>query len=562
MPPSGSRTIANPTSDQPSAISHQPLRVGIIGAGPAGLTAAYVLSKQGVPVAVFEADPEYVGGIARTARYKGYHFDIGGHRFFSKAKEVEDLWTEILPHDMLVRPRSSRIFYNGAFFTYPLKAFEALLKLGIVESMRCVLSYGRARLFPTEHPRSFEEWVTNQFGYRLFSIFFKTYTEKVWGMSCKEISADWAAQRIKGLSLTSAIRAALFPQRTSRDARDVIKTLIDTFRYPRRGPGMMWETCAARVREMGGDIRMGATVTGLRLDRATGRWTIRYEAGGAGRLRAEGASASAKASARHAEAHEIESERRRSASLAEARGDSDRAEAGEVDVDHVISSAPIRQLVAGIEPPMSGDSRAAAAALRYRDFLTVVLILKDRGVVADNWIYVHDPGVRVGRIQNFKSWSPEMVPDPAMTCYGLEYFCFENDDVWSAPDTELVDLGTRELAAIGLARPGDILDGCVVRQRKAYPVYDDDYTRHVATIREELDRMYPHLHLVGRNGMHKYNNQDHAMMTAMLTARNILAGERLYDVWQVNQDAEYHEAGAAGEQTGASGLRMVPTRVR
>jgi len=501
------------------------VHVGIIGAGPAGLTAAYLLAKQGVRVAVLEADPEYVGGIARTAKYKGYHFDIGGHRFFSKAKEVEDFWSEILPNDMLVRPRSSRIFYNGTFFTYPLKAFEALLKLGVLESTLCVLSYMRARAFPRKNERSFEDWVTNQFGYRLFRIFFKTYTEKVWGMDCKEISADWAAQRIKGLSLTSAIKNALLPQRTPKDSRDVIKTLIDSFRYPRRGPGMMWEVCAARVTEMGGTIHMGAEVVGCHLHGATGKWTIDYESRGSDGSDGTGG--------------------RRS-----------------LDVDHVISSAPIRQLVAGLEPPMSAASRAAAAALRYRDFLTVVLILKDRGVVSDNWIYVHDPGVRVGRVQNFKSWSPEMVPDPTMTCYGLEYFCFEHDAVWDSSDTDLIELGKRELAAIGLAEPADVVDGCVVRQRKAYPVYDDDYARHVATIRDELDQKYPRLHLVGRNGMHKYNNQDHAMMTAMLTARNIMADDALYDVWQVNQDAEYHEAGAAGAQAGTTGLRMVPTRVR
>jgi protoporphyrinogen oxidase len=498
--------------------------VGIIGAGPAGLTAAYVLAKEGIRATVLEADPEYVGGIARTARYKGYHFDIGGHRFFSKSKEVEDLWTEILPDDMLVRPRSSRIFYKGKFFAYPLKAIEALLKLGILESTRCVLSYLRARLFPVKNPRTLEEWVSNQFGHRLFTIFFKTYTEKVWGMSCKEISADWAAQRIKGLSLTTAVLNALLPRRPPKDRKDLVKTLIDTFRYPRRGPGMMWERCAARIQEMNGDIVMGARAVGCALDRATGRWTIEYEG---------------------AEVPGGDGGGRRS-----------------LEVDHVISSAPIRQLVAGLAPPMSEASRTAAASLRYRDFLTVVLILKERGVVSDNWIYVHDPGVRVGRVQNFKSWSPEMVPDPEMACYGLEYFCFENDEVWNASDSDLIELGRKELAAIGLAQPEDVVDGCVVRQRKAYPVYDDDYSRNVATIREELDRAYPGLHLVGRNGMHKYNNQDHAMMTAMLTARNIIAGDAIYDVWQVNQDAEYHEAGAAGAQVAASGLRMVPTRLR
>jgi protoporphyrinogen oxidase len=492
--------------------------VGIIGAGPAGLTAGYLLGKHGVRVTIFESDPEYVGGIARTARYKGYHFDIGGHRFFSKSREVEDLWTEILPDDMLVRPRSSRIFYQGKFFDYPLRASEALRKLGVVESTRCLLSYVEARVHPVKDPRSFEDWVSNQFGRRLFNIFFKTYTEKVWGMSCKDISADWAAQRIKGLSLASAVFHAVRPRRKPKDSREVIKTLIDSFRYPRRGPGMMWERCAQHVHRLGGEIRMGSTVIGCHLDRAAGRWTI-VSRNGDGRPQS-------------------------------------------LEVDHVISSAPIRELVAGITPRMSEPARMAASALRYRDFLTVILILKDRGAVSDNWIYIHDPGVKVGRVQNFKSWSPEMVPDPAMACYGLEYFCFEGDGLWNARDEDLIDLGRRELATIGLAEVADVVDGCVVRQRKAYPVYDDDYARHVAMIRHEIEDAYPNLHLVGRNGMHKYNNQDHAMMTAMLSARNILAGEPIYDIWRVNQDAEYHEAGEAGQQTGATGVRSVPVRQR
>jgi protoporphyrinogen oxidase len=490
--------------------------VVVIGAGPAGLTAAYELSKQGARVTVLEADPEYVGGIARTARYKGYHFDIGGHRFFSKSREIEDLWTELLPHDMLVRPRSSRIYYKGRFFTYPLRAVEALRKLGPVESLRCVLSYARARVAPVPDPRSFEDWVSNQFGRRLFEIFFKTYTEKVWGMSCKEISADWAAQRIKGLSLATAALNALRPQRGRRGG-DVIKTLIDTFRYPRRGPGMMWEACSARIRELGGEVRLGARVVGCRLARDDGQWTVEY-------IDADGT--------HHA-----------------------------VHADHVISSAPIQDLVRGIEPSMSATARSAAEALRYRDFLTVVLILQDRGAVTDNWVYVHDPGVRVGRVQNFKSWSPEMVPDPAMACYGLEYFCFEGDELWTAADPDLIALGRRELATIGLARDADVVDGCVVRQPKAYPVYDEGYARNVATIRNEIAAAYPGLHLVGRNGMHKYNNQDHAMMTALLCARNIVAGRALYDVWRVNEDAEYHEEGTAGQNSGATGLRGVPARV-
>jgi protoporphyrinogen oxidase len=498
-------------------VDHRP-SVGIIGAGPAGLTAGYMLGKQGVPVTIIETDARYVGGIARTARYKGYHFDIGGHRFFSKSREVEDLWSELLPDDMLVRPRSSRIFYRGKFFAYPLKAAEALFKLGLLESTRCVLSYARARLRPVKNPRNFQDWVSNQFGRRLFNIFFKTYTEKVWGMNCTEISADWAAQRIKGLSLSSAVINAIRPTRRPKEGKDVIKTLIDSFRYPRRGPGMMWERCTDRIREMGGEVRMGTTVVECRYDAGSRRWTIVGE-DAAGRRQT-------------------------------------------VEVDHVISSAPIRQLVNGIVPAVSPAARAAANALRYRDFLTVVLILKDRGAVSDNWVYIHDPGVRVGRVQNFKSWSPEMVPDPGMACYGLEYFCFEGDDLWSADDAALIALGRRELAAIGLAAEADVIDGCVVRQAKAYPVYDDDYARHVETIRRELEAYYPNLHLVGRNGMHKYNNQDHAMMTAMLCAKNILAGENVYDVWRVNEDAEYHESGEAGEQVGATGLRLVPGSVR
>ena len=493
-------------------------KVVIIGAGPAGLTAGYLLSKEEVDVVVLEADPLYVGGISRTVTYNGFHFDIGGHRFFSKSKAVEDLWTEILPKDMLVRPRSSRIFYDGKFFSYPLKPIEALLKLGIFRSMLCVLSWMKARLFPVRNPRNFEEWVSNQFGRRLFNTFFKSYTEKVWGMSCKEISADWAAQRIKGLSLGSAIKNALIPQRYNGDRTNVIKTLINSFRYPRKGPGMMWEACAKKMKALGGKLEMGCRVTGCSYDEMSGNWTVTYK---------------------------------------DRQGD-----VQPIEAEHVISSAPMRQLVCGLSPSVSARTKHAAESLKYRDFLTVMLILKDRRMFDDNWIYIHDPSVRVGRVQNFRSWSPEMVPVPDKVCYGLEYFCFEHDGLWDSSDSGLVELAKRELVQIGLAREGDLVDGCVVRQKKAYPVYDDNYARHVATIRKELDSRYPNLHLVGRNGMHKYNNQDHAMMTAMLCVENILADAKLYDLWQVNSDAEYHEHGpAAAEEASGSGLRLVPTRV-
>ena len=489
-------------------------KVIIIGGGPAGLTAAYMLAKAGVPVVVLEADPQYVGGISRTARYKGFRFDIGGHRFFSKSQEVEDLWTEILPHDMLIRPRSSRICYNGKFFSYPLKPAEAFLKLGPVESIRCGLSYLWARLFPVKKPRNFEEWVTNKFGRRLFGIFFKTYTEKVWGMPCTEISADWAAQRIKGLSLSKAVLSALWPARLAGKG-EVIKTLINSFRYPRLGPGMMWEACAEKIRALGGEVRMGQRVTNCRYDGHG--WTI-----------------------------------------------STRSESGEMDEltgEHVVSSAPIRELAEYLSPELAEPAAAAAAALKYRDFLTVVLILNERDAFTDNWIYVHDSTVRVGRIQNFKSWSPEMVPDPALACYGLEYFCFAGDQLWTMPDAQLIELGKQELVRLGLGQAADIRDGCVVRQPKAYPVYDDQYAQHVRAVRAELEARFPTLHLVGRNGMHKYNNQDHSMMTAMLCAKNILAGFRKYDIWEVNEDAEYHESGSAPESASVSGLRAVPQRV-
>jgi protoporphyrinogen oxidase len=488
-----------------------------MGAGPAGLTAAYLLSKQGHAVTVVEADPVYVGGISRTVRYKGFHFDIGGHRFFSKSREVEDLWTEILGADLLDRPRSSRIFYNGKFFAYPLKAFDALGKLGLWESSLCALSYLWAKARPVANERSFEDWVSNRFGKRLFRIFFKTYTEKVWGMSCKEISADWAAQRIKGLSLASAVKNALLPKREPKDRAEVVKTLIDTFRYPRRGPGMMWERCAQEIRRMGGEIHMGRRVTGCRYDSAARCWSVTTSNG-------EGL-------------REI------------FRG------------EHLVSSIAIRELGRGLDPALPEAALRASQSLRYRDFLTVGLVLKDKNLFADNWIYIHDPSVKVGRIQNYKSWSPEMVPDPQFCCYGLEYFCFEGDGTWSAPDNELIDLAKRELEKIGLAPAADVVDGVVIRQAKAYPVYDDDYAQHVDTVRRTLEAHYPTLHLVGRNGMHKYNNQDHAMMTAMLTARNITAGERQFDVWRVNQDAEYHEAGTAGGES-TSGLRLVPERAR
>jgi protoporphyrinogen oxidase len=490
----------------------------IIGAGPAGLTAGYLLAKEGRDVLVLERDPTYVGGISRTVSYKGFLFDIGGHRFFSKSREVVELWNEILPDDFIERPRVSRIYYGGKFYSYPLRALEALRNLGVVESVACVASYLRARAFPIAQPRTFHDWVRNQFGERLFSIFFKTYTEKVWGLPCDDISADWAAQRIKGLDLGAAVidglKRSLGIRRRQKDGA-VVKTLIEQFRYPRRGPGMMWQAAADRIRNLGGRVRLDCTVERLAWDGMRRRWTVEVR-----------------------------------------RGDGSRET---YTADNVVSSAPLRELAGALSPaPLS---LLHARALAYRDFLTVALVCRRRARdLPDNWIYIHDPAVKVGRIQNFRSWSPEMVAGEGYDCFGLEYFCFEGDGLWTSTDAELAALATREIAKIGLVDPDEVLDACVVRQPKAYPVYDDDYRDNVATVRRDLEAAFPTLHLVGRNGMHKYNNQDHAMMTAMLTVRNILAGRRIYDVWEVNEDAEYAEAGTEGRDEALKSERLVPRR--
>jgi len=494
----------------------------IIGAGPAGLTAGYLLTKAGKTVAIIERDPVYVGGISRTVHYKDFSFDIGGHRFFSKAKEVVDLWNEILPDDFIDRPRLSRIYYGGKYYSYPLKAFEALSNLGIVTSVQCMISYAAAKASPIADAKTFHQWVRNQFGEKLFSIFFKTYTEKVWGMSCDEISSDWAAQRIKGLSLGAAVvdglkRSLGLKKKPSAQLGEQggVKTLIESFRYPRNGPGMMWDAAAAKIEAKGGSIAMNTELERLVYDPKAKVWTVTGRTGGG---------------------------------IVET-----------VTATHVISSAPITDLTACLDPVPA--CYPAAQALRYRDFITVALITRIESTKAfpDNWIYIHDPSVKVGRIQNFLSWSPHMAPE-GYACLGLEYFCFEGDGLWNSADEDLIELAKQEIGKIGLIKPSDVIDASVVRQPKAYPVYDDAYQANVEAVRAELETDYPTLHLVGRNGMHKYNNQDHAMMTAMLTVENILAGERRFNTWQVNEDAEYTEAGLSGAESALKSERLVPRK--
>lgn len=489
--------------------------VAIIGAGPAGLTAGYLLTKQGKTVAIIEKDETYVGGISRTVEHEGYRFDIGGHRFFSKSQQVVDLWNEILPDDFIQRPRMSRIYYEGKFYSYPLRAFEALWNLGIIRSTICMVSYLKYKLFPIKDVKSFEDWTTNQFGKKLYSIFFKTYTEKVWGMPCDEMSADWAAQRIKGLSLWSAVtdglKRSLGLNKKPNDGMET-KTLLETFRYPRLGPGMMWDAARDKIAATGkGQVLMGHELGQLAAD-GQGGWSMMASTKEGGKV--------------------------------------------QVRANHAISSAPMRELSKRIHP--LPQSSLEASNLRYRDFLTVALMVKSEDLFPDNWIYIHDDRVQVGRVQNFRSWSPEMVPDDDMACVGLEYFCFEGDGLWSSSDEDLIAQATREMEILGLCDPKMVVSGAVVRQEKAYPVYDDDYEANVQSMRAELEEKHPSLHLVGRNGMHRYNNQDHAMMTAMLTVENIVAGQRVYDTWCVNEDAEYHEAGDEGEEAKIAAREAAP----
>ncbi len=409
---------------------------------------------------------------------------------------------------MLVRGRLSRIYYRHKFFDYPLKAMNVVKNLGLVNVFLAMASFLRAQIRPIPNARSFEDWTINAFGRRLYRTFFKTYTEKVWGVPCSEISADWAAQRIKGLSMVSLLKATLLPKRKGPRAK-VIKTLIDQFRYPEHGPGQMWETCAERIRDAGSRVEMGVEVR---------------------RVERDGSGVKALVGSRNGEDVRF-------------------------DGTHFLSSMPIRELVASFDPPAPAEVVRAANSLKYRDFLTVALIVDEPDLFPDNWIYIHDPSVRLGRIQNFKNWSPAMVPDPKFSCLGLEYFVNEGDDLWSMPDADLVALGKREVGKLGLIDPAKVTDGCVVRMKKAYPVYDDEYAIHVAKIREFIEAETPNLQLIGRNGMHKYNNQDHAMMTGLLAARNILGGS--FDVWKVNSDAEYHEEGEVQDSA-----RAIPRTVR
>jgi len=466
----------------------------IIGAGPAGLTAAYQLSKRGVTSTVLESD-SVVGGISRTAERDGWRFDIGGHRFFTKVQAVEDLWHEILSDDdFLLRPRMSRMFYKGKYYDYPLKPLNAFFNLGPIESLFCMVSYAWAQVRPPKDQRFLEGWISARFGKRLYQHFFKSYNEKLWGRPAAEISADFAAQRIKNLTILNALTSAIKPK--PKQKKDQITSLIDEFQYPKFGPGMMWERCRELVEAAGTKVVMQSRVT-----------SIRHHGG-------------------------------RAVEVSTTSGGATSA----YPCDHVISSMPFSQLLSIMDPPATAEVAAAAAKLEFRDFLTIALVVPEKYSFPDNWIYIHDPGVKVGRIQNFGSWSPYLIKE-GRTCLGLEYFVNEGDELWTMPDDELVDLGKLELTKLGLVDTGKVERGYVVRMPKAYPVYDEHYKDHLMVMRGWLEEHAPNVHPVGRNGMHKYNNQDHSMLTAMLSVENIFGAD--HDTWEVNVEEEYHEEKAA-----------------
>ncbi len=459
----------------------------IIGCGPAGLAAGYELSKRNEKVVCIEQD-SIVGGITKTLTHNGFRFDIGGHRFFTKLDRVNKLWHDVLPDDFLNRPRLSRIYYKNKFFNYPLKPLNALAGLGLIDSFSILASYLKARVKPYPNENTFEQWVTNRFGKKLYQTFFKTYTEKVWGISCSEIQAEWAAQRIKGLSLTSAVKTAIFGDRNKN-----IKTLIGEFEYPRLGPGQMYEAMAKRITELGGKVLMNTSVVKLNtVDSSITSVTIQNP-------------------------------------------DSTQTT---IDASDVLSSAPITDLIRMIAPELPSEAITAAEKLTYRSLLTVNLMLDNKETFPDTWIYVHSPDVKVGRIQCFKNWSPDMVPSADVSSLGLEYFCDQNDDLWNTPNEKLIKMAKTEIAKLKLANPSAVFDAFVIRCAKTYPVYSMDYHDNLDAVKSHL-APYKNLQCIGRNGMFKYNNMDHSIMSGLLAADNILGADN--DLWTINTDESYHE---------------------
>jgi protoporphyrinogen oxidase len=484
--------------------------VVVIGAGPAGLTAAFEMMKAGAAssVTILEAD-SVVGGISQTVQRDGWRFDIGGHRFFTKVTPVDELWDEILaPETMMERPRQSRALYRGKLYDYPLRPMNALRNLGPVEAVRCAGSYLWVRIKPPKNQHTLEGFYVARFGKRLYQHLFKTYTEKVWGVPPAELSADWGAQRVKDLSLFKAVWEAMKPKRLrrSRDKQTAVTSLIEEFKYPKYGPGQMWEVAAGKVTAAGAQLEFDRRVTRITHDGTGAREVVAVDSDGREHI---------------------------------------------YPCTHVISSMPLGALCQAMQPPADAATLDAAAELRHRDHLTVALVVNQQHSFPDNWIYVHDPGVEVGRVQNYGSWSPYMVKD-GKTCLGLEFFVNEGDAMWTKPDDLLIEQGIRELVHLDLVDNASAVEtGYVVRMPKAYPVYDEHYQEHVATMRKWIAANTPNVYPCGRNGMHKYNNQDHSMLTAMLSVENIAGAE--HDVWAVNVEDDYLEESSGGGSPGSTG---------
>lgn len=461
----------------------------IIGGGPAGLTAAVELLNNEKKPTIWESENQ-LGGISRTVERNGWRFDLGGHRFFTKVERVEDFWNKILTsEDFLIRPRLSRIFYNGRFFDYPLRPTNALRNLGLIEAYLCVSSYLITKIKQPIDQSNFENWVAARFGWRLYRKFFKTYTEKVWGVDAKKIRADWAAQRIKNLSLGKAIFNSFVPNRFKKNN---VTTLIEQFKYPKYGPGMMWEKCGELIRSRGGEIHLNCRVSRIRgINGSNSRYLVQN------------------------------------------------SNEQWQEFDYIINTMPINELILTLEMEIPKQVIEAANLLKHRDFLTVALVVPHHDGFDDNWIYIHEPNVRVGRIQNFGQWSPFMIKD-GLTCLGLEYFVNKDDEIWNRKDDELINFATDELLTIGLLKKNSVKEGYVVRVPNAYPVYDENYSQCLEVVKKYLDEVHPNLYTVGRNGMHRYNNQDHSMLTAMLAVENLMQLSK-HDLWKVNVDNEYHE---------------------
>lgn len=462
----------------------------IIGAGPAGLSAGLLLARDGYQVHIYESHKEYVGGLSRTERYRDYHFDIGGHRFFTKDPAVEKFWKEILKDDFLKRKRLSRIYYKKKFFNYPLKLSDIFLKMSPLENTILLFSLLKSKIFPPAQQDNLENWIISRFGKKLYLTFFKSYTEKVWGVQCHKLSANWAAQRINNLSITEILTSAV--KRIFKRQDSKAKSLIQEFDYPKKGPGMLWEKVRDEIVNLGGEVHMGQKV--VEVHKISEKWKLKLESA-----------------------------------------------ADSPEGEHVISSAPLATFIRSLRPAPPRELTAHLDSFTYRGFITVAIMFQGEQSFPDNWIYIHEPKVKVARIQNYRNWSEWMTPGPEYICYGLEYFCQENDSFWNKKDEELFKIALSELRILKLNYEKKGLDFKVIRSAKAYPVYDLEYEKRLQkTI--DFTQADPTLHLVGRSGLHRYNNQDHSIKTAMITVENIKKGKKVYNPWNVNQDAEYIES--------------------